>query len=310
MNLTSINRVHVAKRVPVLEFSDAYWGCCRHRLAVAGHDVAMFFSRVRAGALPAVLAMSMALAAVPCCARAAEAGDPMNSPVWGDLAKKVFAGAPYVYDERVKVIVPSVVEDQAAVPITADARGIGTVTKLAVIADLNPIQHVLTLSPDKAEPYVSVRLKVEQGTPVRAAALTSDGVWHVGSTYLDAMGGGCTAPAMARKDADWTTTVGQTQGRIWRESEGTARLRLRMRHPMDTGLAKDGTPAFFIERVDVKDPDGGKLATVEMYEPVSEDPTMTLLITLAPSATAVTVDGRDTAGEIFRANIPAGPLVR
>ena len=61
MNLTSINRVHVAKRVPVLEFSDAYCGCCRHRLAVAGHDVAMFFSRVRAGALPAVLAMSMAL---------------------------------------------------------------------------------------------------------------------------------------------------------------------------------------------------------------------------------------------------------
>jgi len=246
----------------------------------------------------------------PMPAQAADLADPMKSPVWEQLAKKVFMGAPYVHDARVKVAVPGVVEDQAAVPVTADARGIGTVTKLVIIADLNPIQHVITLSPGKAEPYISVRMKAEQGTPVRAAALTSDGVWHVGSVFLDAMGGGCTAPALARKDADWTATAGQTQGRIWREGDGMARLRLRMRHPMDTGLAKDGTPAFYIERVDVKDPDGANLATLEMFEPVSEDPTLTLLVNLAPAAAAVTVDGRDTAGGIFRATIPAGPLVR
>ena len=261
------------------------------------------------------VALSFGLLIAACGASSADpaataAVDPMNSPVWLDIAKQVFAEAPYVFDARVRVSVPNVVEDQAAVPVTADARGIGPVAKLAIIADLNPIRHVLTLSPGKAEPYISVRLKVEQGTPVRAAALTSDGVWHVGGTYLSAMGGGCTAPALARKDADWTATIGQTQGRIWRDGDGPARLRLRMRHPMDTGLAKDGTPAFYIERLDLKAADGGALASLEMFEPVSEDPTLTLLLPLAPNVSAVTVDGRDNNGGLFRASIPAGPLVR
>ena len=248
--------------------------------------------------------------ALATAARAAESADPLKSPVWADLAAKTFHGAPFVYDERVKVIVPRIVEDQAQVPVTADARGLGMISRLMVIADLNPIQHLLTLNPGTAEPYISLRLKVEQATPVRAAALTSDGVWHVGSVYLEAAGGGCSSPAMARKDADWSTTVGNTQGRIWRESDSFARLRLRMRHPMDTGLAKDGTPPFFIERLDMKDPSGAPLTSVEFFEPVSEDPTITLLLNLAPTASAVTVDGRDNSGQIFRASVPATPLVR
>ena len=264
-------------------------------------------SRIRARLLPALAACGLIAAAAP--ARAADTVDPMKSPVWADLATKTFAGAPYVYDDRVKVTVPSIVENQAQVPVTADARGLGTISRLIVIADLNPIQHVLTLSPGTAEPYISLRLKVEQATPVRAAALTSDGVWHIGSVYLDAAGGGCSSPAMARKDADWSTTVGNTQGRIWRESDTRARLRLRMRHPMDTGLAKDGTPPFYIERLDLKEPGGAALASVEFFEPVSEDPTVTLLLNLGPTASAVTVDGRDNSGQIFRASVPATPLV-
>lgn len=263
------------------------------------------------GLLPAVvLAAGVVLGPGQGICGPSSAADPLNSPVWADIAKKVFGDAPFTFDSRVKVAVPAVSEDQAAVPVTADARGIGTVTKLAVIADLNPIQHVLTLSPGKAEPYISVRIKAEQGSPVRAAALTSDGVWHVGGTYLEAMGGGCSAPAQARKDADWTSVVGQTQGRIWREGDGPARLRLRMRHPMDTGLAKDGTPAFYIERLDVKDDAGTTVTTLEMFEPVSEDPTLTLLVPIEPKTAALTVDGQDNNGGRFRATIPAGPLVR
>jgi len=251
-----------------------------------------------------LIALALVMAVVP-MGGAVAGGDPLGSPVWTDLAAKSFAGAPFVFDERVKVVVPGIVENQAQVPVTADARGLAGVTKLMIITDLNPIQHVLTLNVIKAEPYISLRIKVEQGTPVRAAALTADGVWHVGGVYLDAMGGGCSAPAMARKDADWTTTVGQTQGRVWREADGNARLRLRVRHPMDTGLAKDGTPAFFIERFDLRSASGEALATLELFEPVSEDPTLTMLVRLPAGDASINVDGRDNNGGIFRSLVPA-----
>lgn len=238
-------------------------------------------------------------------ARALDKVDPLNSPIWSLVSAKYLTGGKIVHDPRVKVVVPSVAEDQAQVPITADARALSNVVKLVVLADLNPIQHVLTLTPERAEAYVSFRLKVEQGTPVRAAALTSDGVWHVGSTFLDAMGGGCSAPAMARKDADWSQTVGQTQGRIWRDSEGGARLRVRMRHPMDTGLAKDNTPAFYLETLDVKDGTGRRLATLESFEPVGEDPTLTLLLRMPKGEGYVTLDGRDNNGGVYRSKVLA-----
>ena len=239
-------------------------------------------------------------------ARADEQTDPLHSPVWKDAAKKLFGEASYVYDDRVIVLVPAVVENQAQVPVTADARGVPNVQKLIVYADLNPIQHVLTFTPaqSKAAPFVSFRMKVEQATPVRAAALTSDGVWHVGGVFLEASGGGCSSPATARGDADWTDTVGNAQGRIWREADGGARLRLRVRHPMDTGLAKTNTPAFYIEKFEMKSATGDPLATIEMFEPVSEDPTVTMLLRPKATDASVSIDGRDNNGTLYRAVVP------
>jgi sulfur-oxidizing protein SoxY len=231
--------------------------------------------------------------------------DPLNSPMWGDMAKKFFAGAPVVFDERVKVTVPSVVENQAQVPVTADARAIDGVQKLIVFADLNPIQHIATLTPLKAQAYVSLRVKVEQATPMRAAALTSDGTWHVGGLFLEASGGGCTAPAMARSEENWADSLGHAQGRLWQEVDGTTRARFRVRHPMDTGLAKDNTPAYFIEKLKMRAPTGEALAEIEMFEPVSEDPTMTLMLRLPKSERGIDIEGRDNNGEIYQFNLPA-----
>lgn len=245
--------------------------------------------------------------AVP-SAQAEQAGvpkDPLESVMWADMHDQFLAGHKVVFDDRVKVAVPRTVENQAQVPVTADARGLGDVRRMIVFADLNPIAHVLTLIPEKADAFVSFRMKVEQGTPVRAAALTADGVWHVGGTYLDAAGGGCSAPAMARNVANWADTLGQTQGRVWRRADGKARLRMRMKHPMDTGLARDNTPAFFLEDLEVRSPDGAVLARLKIAEPVSEDPTLTLNVQLPASAQAVAIDGRDNSGSEFKATIPA-----
>ncbi|MBX9861402.1 MAG: quinoprotein dehydrogenase-associated SoxYZ-like carrier [Hyphomicrobium sp.] len=252
-----------------------------------------------------LLASTFLLLLVSGAAYAAPPSDPLGSPMWADMVERVLEGGEVVFDDKVKVVVPSIVENQAQVPVTADARALPGVTKLVVFADLNPIQHVLTLTPGKSAPYIGFRMKVEQGTPVRAAAQTADGVWHVGSVYLDAAGGGCSAPAMARNEESWSTTVGQTQGRIWRDISGLARARFRIRHPMDTGLARDNTPAFYIESVKVTSSAGAPLATLQMFEPVSEDPTVTLMLPLAPSDGAIDIEGRDINGGLFRSQITA-----
>lgn len=252
------------------------------------------------------LFMILAIHLVPAAGTAADGSDPLNSPVWDSIRTKYFADGPVVFDDRVKVEVPSIVENQAQVPVTADARALAGVRKLVVVADLNPIQQVLALSPNKAAPYVAFRMKVEQGTPVRAAAQTEDGVWHVGSRYLTAAGGGCTAPALARGEASWSVTLGESHGKVWRQPDGSARLRMRVRHPMDTGLDRKN-PAYFIERLDMRAPGGEPLATLEMFEPMSEDPTITLMPRLAPTDATIEMEGRDNNGGIYRSTLPASP---
>ena len=251
----------------------------------------------------ALFAITMLACAAPAPAQVPV--DPQKSPMWTDMVERHFGDRPVQFDDRVRVIVPSIVEDQAHVPVTADARAIPDVVEMIVFADLNPIQHVLTLKPAKAEPYISFRMKVEQGTPVRAAALTRDGTWHVGGVFLDAAGGGCSAPAQARKDVSWVDTLGETHGRLWREPSDQVRARLRIKHPMDTGLAKDNTPAFYIEKTVLRTPSGEVLAIVESFEPLSEDPTLTLLLDFPTSESALDVDGRDNNGREYRARLPA-----
>jgi sulfur-oxidizing protein SoxY len=253
--------------------------------------------RLAASALLLLFLTGPAIAAPP--------QDPLGSPMWSEMVERVLKGGEVVFDDKVKITVPSIVEDQAQVPVTADARALPGVTKLVVFADLNPIQHVLTLTPGKSAPYVGFRMKVEQGTPVRAAAQTADGVWHVGSVYLDAAGGGCSAPAMARNEESWSTTLGHIQGRIWRDVSGFARTRFRIRHPMDTGLARDNTPAYYIEAVKLTTTAGAPLVTLEMFEPMSEDPTVTLMVPLAPEESAIDLEGRDSNGGHYRSQIPA-----
>ncbi len=199
-------------------------------------------------------ALTMCLGALICASHglaADTATDPLASPLWPSIQAKFFQDGQVVFDDRVKVSVPSVVENQAQVPVTVDARALPGVIKLVMVADLNPIQQVLTLAPRKAAPYVAFRMKVEQGTPVRAAAQTADGIWHVGGAYLTAAGGGCTAPALARGEANWSVTLGETHGRVWRQADGSARVRMRVRHPMDTGLDRKN-PAYFIERLEMR----------------------------------------------------------
>lgn len=236
----------------------------------------------------ALHAFMIASAAAQTPAAAAPA-DPLNSPSWTDVRLKIAGQAPVIFDPRVEVLAPAVAEDSLNVPVTIALKDLPNVQRVLVIADLNPILKVLEFEPLRAMPRLSFRLKLQQGSPVRALALTSDGVWHAGGVWVDAAGGGCTAPSVGRSSGTWADTLGEVDARWWDKADGQ-RLKFRVMHPMDTGLAP-GIPAFFIERLTLRDRAGSEWARIVTYEPVSENPLFSLEFDDAPpDLTLVGVD--------------------
>lgn len=226
--------------------------------------------------------------------------------MWQTLAERYFGNGPIVFDARVQVMVPESAEDQFFVPVTVDATALSDVREIVVLTDLNPIAHVLTYRPANAAPFVGLRVKVEQTTPVRAGVRTADGTWHVGGGIVQAAGGGCTAPAQAHGQDDWARSLGNTAVQVNRVTADTARVTMRMRHPMDTGLAF-GYSAFFMNRIDVRDAQNLLVSSFELSEPVSENPTLTIMPRVGATADALQVKARDSDGNQFdfRVAVPA-----
>ena len=214
-------------------------------------------------------------------------GDPFKSYQWPELKKDFLgAGARTVFDARVTVQGPVFAEDPMNVPITVSADLPG-VQRILVLVDRNPIRKVLELQPMAAQPAVSFRFKLEQASPVRAAVLTADGVWHVGGALVDSAGGGCTVSGATRADGSWTQTLGQVSGRVFAGTssspggDAAARLRLRIMHPMDTGLV-GGVPAFYVSKLSVRDSTNRELLRIQTFEPVSENPVFSFDFAKAP----------------------------
>lgn len=213
------------------------------------------------------------------------AADPYQSYAWADMHKLYLGGEPVVFDPRVQVTGPAFAEDPMNVPISVDARDLAGVTQMVVMVDRNPIRKVLVYYPQAVLPRVSFRFKLEQASPVRAAAKTRDGVWHVGSTWVDSTGGGCTVAGATRQDGSWSKILGQVSSRVFDrapvaqaqsidpslKTDPAMRLRLRVMHPMDTGLV-GGIPAFYRNRLQVSSSQGLPLLRMWLFEPVSENP--------------------------------------
>jgi len=228
--------------------------------------------------------------------------DPLNSVMWDNMAQRFFPGK-VVIDQRVVVSAPHDAEDQMQVPITVDATQLEGVKEIVAVADLNPIPHILTLRPLRAQPFIGFRVKLEQATPIRVGVRTADDVWHVNGVIVNAAGGGCSAPALAHGTNNWYQTLGQTRAITRRETADLARLSLRMRHPMDTGLAP-GIPVFYMNEIEVKSSEGTVLANIEMFEPISENPTLTLKPLVNDNVDELLVYARDTEANEFRFSLP------
>lgn len=226
--------------------------------------------------------------------------DPLDSPQWGVMHKLYLNSEPVVFDDRVKIFAPEVAEDSMNVPVSFDAGALEGIQEIVVIADLNPIPLVLRYYPEEIAPYLAFRIKLQQGSPVRAAVKTRDNVWHVGSTWVDAAGGGCTLPSVGTSSGDWTSTLGKVSANIWKRGEQSPnRLRIKVMHPMDTGLAP-GIPRFHIENMTLTDRQGKQLARLEVYEPISENPMLSLGV---DKHEYLKIDGRDNNGNLIHAEV-------
>lgn len=229
--------------------------------------------------------------------------DPLDSPQWQVMHETILNSESVIFDESVTVITPEFAEDPMNVPVAVSVKGLENIEEIVVFADLNPITKILAYQPLITDPYISFRFKVEQSTPVRAAAKTSDGVWHIGGQWLSASGGGCTAPSNARVEGGWETTLGDVSSRTWLRKDGTGRLRFKIMHPMDTGLAP-GIPEFYIQQIHVTDGQGKTIAHIEPYQPISENPVMTLnLPATAIEQREITLSGRDNNGNKINSKI-------
>jgi sulfur-oxidizing protein SoxY len=238
-------------------------------------------------------------------------GDPHQSRAWPELKREhLGAKAKVVFDKRVEVQGPSFAEDPMNVPITVRVTGLADVQRVVVLVDRNPIRKVLEYQPLAALPVIGFRFKLEQASPVRAAVQTKNGQWFVGSTWVDSSGGGCTASGASRNDGTWSQTLGQGQAKVYGQSaaigEAGARLRLRVMHPMDTGLV-GGVPAFFVNKLSVRDADGRELARVLTFEPVAENPVFSFDFATAPRA-PLSISGSDNNGnKIALTTSPTAP---
>lgn len=252
-------------------------------------------------ALALLMPMSVEAAPLP--------ADPLRSPMWAAVAKQAFGeGAIVRFDPRLKLRFPAIAENQRVFPVEVDARAIADVRRIVIIVDLNPIQLPIDFTVEAGDSFIATRVKLDQRTPVRAAVQLMDGSWLVSGSWIDAAGGGCSAPPVSRVKGDWAEHLGEVRGALWPQPDGAVRATLAFRHPMDTGFVEN-IAAYHLEDLVLTGADGRALGRVRMQAAVSEDP----VITLMPHARvgeAVTFHARDTNGIAYRGTLRAAGSTR
>ncbi|MBK4217664.1 quinoprotein dehydrogenase-associated SoxYZ-like carrier [Paracoccus caeni] len=233
---------------------------------------------------------------------AAVGGDAFDSGMW-PLHRAEYLGDPqnWVNDPATIVLAPKAAEDSGHVPFLIDATGLdGSVDEIVVTIDYSPFPHALTFRPGRAKPFLAFAVKYEIAGALRASARVDDG-WHVGAAWVSALGGGCSAPAVAHARPDWQQGFGELRARIWAD---TGRLRLNLRHPQDTGLA-DGIPAHHLTQLRLLDAAGEVIASLDLFEPLEENPSLTFILPPELAAAPVTISAQDNLGNSFTGTVEA-----
>ena len=99
------------------------------------------------------------------------------------------------------------------------------------------------------------------------------------------------------------TLVVANGGLVTDLADGTRRLRVQIMHPMDTGLVA-GVPALYIERLELQDAAQQPWWRMQLHEPVSENPLLTVEMPLQ-GPKAFRLLGQDNNGNRIDAEVRA-----
>lgn len=248
--------------------------------------------------------IALALAAAPAIAQEETTWASLKADVIGERATEDGAGL-------IELVAPKRAEDAAIVPIEirirapeGDGRRVKAIT-LVVDENPAPVAATFRLSEEAQSFDLSTRLRVNSYSYVRAIAETTDGRLYMSKAYVKAAGG-CSAPAT--KDlVEGKAQLGQIRFRAFAEV-GRPEAQVQIRHPNYSGLQMDQvtrhfTPAWFVDTVTVRQGER-PLFSMTGGISISEDPTFRF--SYRPTGEAVTVEAKDTEGQVFRQAFPGG----
>jgi sulfur-oxidizing protein SoxY len=216
-------------------------------------------------------------------APAAQDAREAEDALWnGGLRSTIFSGREIVESDDVLALeVPERAENAAIVPITVRARfpqsAERSIRTVWLVVDKNPgpLAGTFHFTPQNGRADLDLRIRINEYTPVRAIAETSDGGLTMSRRYVKASGG-CSAPAsgdleaaLARMGRMKIRTTGLTPGE-------PASVHLLVSHPNLNGLQMDQltglyTPAKFVKEVRVSF-EGDEIFAAETSFAISENP--------------------------------------
>jgi sulfur-oxidizing protein SoxY len=259
----------------------------------------------------AVLAFCGGLASTPAFAAEAPTGNALiEADVWPTLQKDIFgASVPIENASVVTLEAPGRADDAALVPLTVriPADAAQRVKKLTLIVDKNPAPVVAEFAYGPAagqgERVLSMRVRVDMYSNVRAVVETDDGVLHMATKFVKAAGG-CSAPALKDTDAA-LADAGRMIVKTLETADAKAGQRqgqLMIKHPQYSGLQLNQAtgfyiPAHFVREIDVK---RGEDLIFKMTGgiSISEDPNFRFTYAAGGDET-LEVTATDTEGKVF-----------
>ena len=198
------------------------------------------------------------------------ANNPVESPTFDDILKRIIQDDKYIFDDKnINIKVPLFADNPVQVPIFVDAKENKNAKRLILFADLNPIEKIIDMDLVNLLPIVSLNIKVAQETPIRALILDDKGLWHIGSNNIKSFGGGCSVSSVASTDTNFDKLLGKAKGNVFKTPD-SIRLKASIFHPMETGLVF-GNSEFYINKITIK-ADDKVLANIDAYSSISENP--------------------------------------
>ena len=233
-----------------------------------------------------------------------------QDPLWDDHLRQAYFGDRPI-DETTPVIeldLPERAEDPATVPVAVTAKFPQTETRyikqITLLIDKNPapLAGRFTFSPHSGRADLSLRIRVNEFSPVRAVAELNDGSLHMAKGFVKASGG-CSAPLATDLDRA-LSRLGKMRLKVGGMAPAAHPLptQLRVSHPNITGLQvtqpdQPYFPPHYVKSVSVSF-DGETVFSAETDISISADPSFGFYF-MPSEAGELVAQVTDNTGETF-----------